>query len=450
MMLDAIGYCHDHNIAHRDLKLENWVYSEASTDAQLKLIDFGFSKIFNPGVPMTAVHGTVYYVPPEVLEGCYTQACDVWSVGVIVYMLLSGSPPFAGNLDHEIIAKIRKADVLFDGPRWQGITAVAKDFVASLLVKDPAKRPSAKVASRHAWLVTEESEIGGGEDTDSVIDMGVLESMRQFARSNAMKRAALGLIAFSCAPDELDDLERVFKKIDKENTGTIKMQQLTRVLKERLEMSEEEAKTIFDSIDQTSDNEIQYTEFLAACMQAKLFRHEKYVREAFQRFDLQNTGYISVENLREVLGDSYHGVDMETILKEVDYKHNGKIDYEEFMRAVLFEGDEKEMEEIPDLVIQRQNSKIFLRKSLLAQAEQQAVNDEQACGSDAAGLATFTWGSSGRRGTDPKFKVNPRILDEFNDEYSGEQPLVEIKPHEIAARTDQDGVPEFTSINQMQ
>lgn len=71
-------------------------------------IDFGFSRIFNPGVPMTAMHGTVYYVSPEVMDGCYEEKCDIWSIGVIVYMLLSGSPPFNGSYDHEILVKIKR------------------------------------------------------------------------------------------------------------------------------------------------------------------------------------------------------------------------------------------------------------------------------------------------------------------------------------------------------
>jgi calcium-dependent protein kinase len=106
-MLEAINYCHAHNVCHRDLKLENWVYASPAADSPLKLIDFGMSKVFNEGVPLTAIHGTVYYVAPEVLTGKYDKACDIWSLGVITYMLLSGSPPFAGQQDYEIIRMLR-------------------------------------------------------------------------------------------------------------------------------------------------------------------------------------------------------------------------------------------------------------------------------------------------------------------------------------------------------
>jgi len=128
-MLSAINYCHKHRICHRDLKLENWVYASGRDEAALKLIDFGFSRIFNPGIPMTAMHGTVYYVSPEVMDGCYREKCDIWSIGVIVYMLLSGSPPFNGSHDHEILVKIKRGKFTFEGPRWEGISDLAKNFI---------------------------------------------------------------------------------------------------------------------------------------------------------------------------------------------------------------------------------------------------------------------------------------------------------------------------------
>ena len=107
-MLMAIQYLHSNNYCHRDLKLENWV--DESEDAMLKLIDFGFSQVFSAAQPMTAIHGTVYYVAPEVLGGSYNQKCDIWSLGVICYMLMSGSPPFNGANDPAIVQKIKKRE----------------------------------------------------------------------------------------------------------------------------------------------------------------------------------------------------------------------------------------------------------------------------------------------------------------------------------------------------
>jgi serine/threonine protein kinase len=177
-MLEAINYCHAHAVCHRDLKLENWVYASAAVDSPLKLIDFGMSKVFNEGVPLTAIHGTVYYVAPEVLTGKYDNACDVWSIGVIVYMLLSGSPPFGGQQDYEIIQRIKTAQVVFEGPRWAGISEDAKDFVRELLTRNPKQRPSASSAMSHRWI----KAMVGSFSQDSVsseIELTVLENIRQ-------------------------------------------------------------------------------------------------------------------------------------------------------------------------------------------------------------------------------------------------------------------------------
>ena len=135
--------------------------------------------------------------------------------------------------------------------------------------------------------------------------------------------------------------------------------------------------------------------------------HEKYVRETFQRFDIDNTGYISLDNLRDVLGDEYHGIEVEKILDEVDYKHNGKIDYEEFMRAVVFDGRDTsaEAEEENKLMsIERRNSKLVIRKTLLAKIQGKADLQD--------GASSFTWGACRN---DATFKLNTNVLDELED-----------------------------------
>eukprot|EP01068_Selenidium_serpulae_P004818 Selendium_serpulae@DN3762_c0_g1_i1.p1 len=326
-MLSAINYCHKRRICHRDLKLENWVYASPDEAAPLKLIDFGFSRIFNPGVPMTAMHGTVYYVSPEVMEGCYAEKCDVWSIGVIVYMLLSGSPPFNGGTDAEILSKIKRGVYTFEGPRWEGISNEAKMFVQQLLVLNPDERPEAIDALNHPWLSRRMTE-------DITIDILVLENMRRFAATNHLKRAALGLIALSMTTRDVAEMSEQFKSMDKDNTGTITMNDLASAIQGRLDMSDSEIEAVFRRIDQTGDQNIHYSEFLASTLQAQIFRDSTLAREAFQKFDVDNTGHITVENLRHVLGDTYNGLPVEDMLRSVDKSSSGAIDYQQFLRAV--------------------------------------------------------------------------------------------------------------------
>ncbi|KAF4694650.1 hypothetical protein FOZ60_007617 [Perkinsus olseni] len=343
-MLDAVHYCHKQNICHRDLKLENWVYADSSENAPLRLIDFGFSKVFTQNQPMTAMHGTVYYVAPEVLEGSYDSKCDVWSIGVIVYMILSGAPPFGGATDAQIINNVKNGRFSFEGPRWAGISDSAKAFITSLLQRDPSKRPSAVEASKHEWITTNMSKSSSECGEDAGIDRSVLEGLCQFSRQNGIKRAALGMIAFSMSSNELlENLEREFKSLDTDGSGTIKLQGLKQALTKYLGIDDEEAERVFKKLDQSGDDEIHYSEFLAACLLTRLAMNERYIQEVFEKLDLDKTGYISADNLRAVLGDSYCGTSVEELIRQVDYKCNGRIEYDEFVKA-LTEQREIELE----------------------------------------------------------------------------------------------------------
>eukprot|EP00923_Selenidium_pygospionis_P047543 GHVN01082087.1.p1 GENE.GHVN01082087.1~~GHVN01082087.1.p1 ORF type:complete len:469 (-),score=59.30 GHVN01082087.1:278-1474(-) len=331
-MLGAINYCHRNHICHRDLKLENWVYASPDEAAPLKLIDFGFSRIFNPGVPMTAMHGTTPYVSPEVLDGNYSEKCDIWSMGVIVYMLLSGTYPFIGETDVETIKKIKNGNFSFPGVRWAGISEEAKAFISHLLVKDPSRRPEAIETLNHPWLSRRMT-------LSPEIELDVLQNMWRFAHTNHLKRAALGLIAVSMTTQDVSDLEGQFKSLDTDNTGTITLNDLAVVLQERLHMSQEEAEAVFRGMDQTGDSQIHYSEFLASTLQARIFFERSKAEEAFKKFDIDGKGLITQENLRSVLGDSYNGIPIKDLFESVDVTGKGGIDFQMFLASVTGDTD---------------------------------------------------------------------------------------------------------------
>jgi calcium-dependent protein kinase len=168
--------------------------------------------------------------------------------------------------------------------------------------------------------------------------------MRRFASLNAMTRAACGLIAFSLTSEEMEDLEKQFEELDTEQNGALTLHELTTALVDHLNMSPAEAKAVFNRMDQTGDQEIHYSEFLAASLQSRFLLQEKILRDAFNKFDLDNSGHISAENLRTVFGDQYNGTSVEDIIKEVDWKHNGTIDYEEFVQEMMDMVDTKEQD----------------------------------------------------------------------------------------------------------
>ncbi|EER12896.1 calcium-dependent protein kinase, putative, partial [Perkinsus marinus ATCC 50983] len=336
-MVLAVNYCHNQNICHRDLKLENFVYADMSEKSRLKLIDFGLSKIFSRGVPMTAITGTVYYVAPEVMTGKYDYSCDMWSIGVMTYMLLAGVPPFDGDTDKEILRKIAKGTYSFSGPSWDFISASARDFITNLLKKDPSHRLSASRALNHPWLLRYGNEDGAWTTSDpSVTCPAVVKSMRDFAQSNVLKRAAIGLMAYSTTYNtDLEAIAKEFQALDVRATGTISVQDLMAVLQHHLNVDQSEARFISERIDAGQGGEIHYSEFLAAAMSARMVIHEKQIREMFARMDTDATGKITADNLREVLGESYDGTPVEEIIAECDRNGDGSLDWHEFEAVLL-------------------------------------------------------------------------------------------------------------------
>lgn len=152
-MLSAVSFLHSRHICHRDLKLENWVL-ESGKDvwSPLKLIDFGLSTHYTPGHRLSRVVGSSYYVAPEVLKKSYTEACDLWSLGVIVYMLLSGAPPFYGRNDEAIKASIVQGEYQFPHELFRDVSDDAMAFVSCLLSYSIEYRYTAEQALTHPWL----------------------------------------------------------------------------------------------------------------------------------------------------------------------------------------------------------------------------------------------------------------------------------------------------------
>jgi calcium-dependent protein kinase len=156
-VVQAVAFLHSKNIVHRDIKLENVLMPHTDINStDIRLIDFGLSTQHNPDsdAPLTDHVGSVYYVAPEVLNHCYTKTCDLWSIGVLTYALLSGTSPFSGETDAETYEIIQSSNhqVEFSSPDWHDITDMAKDFIRALLQRDPQLRPTAAELLQHEWL----------------------------------------------------------------------------------------------------------------------------------------------------------------------------------------------------------------------------------------------------------------------------------------------------------
>ncbi|KAL1827233.1 hypothetical protein ACET3Z_005645 [Daucus carota] len=151
-LLQVVMYCHDNGIVHRDLKPENILLATKSSSSPIKLADFGLATYIRPGQYLYGTVGSPFYIAPEVLAGGYNQAADVWSAGVILYILLSGVPPFWGKTKSKIFDAVRAADLRFSSDIWDHISVCAKDLISGMLCVDPSKRLTAKQVLAHSWL----------------------------------------------------------------------------------------------------------------------------------------------------------------------------------------------------------------------------------------------------------------------------------------------------------
>jgi len=317
-MLLAVAYLHSHRIAHRDLKLENFMYEHPDM-SRLKMIDFGLAQSVEQSALMTKSCGSLYYIAPEVLARSYTQKADMWSLGIIACMLLTGAAPFAGD-DDEVLDKIRYGDI--DWPcGYQGLSALAADFLGGLLVVDPARRMSAQEALSHPWVQ------GCWQDA-STLCMRTLLSLRRFCRASKFQRNVLSAIAWSLSTGELAELCGQFWSVDKDRCGTISLLELKEAL---VGIGSAEAEEMFAILDADRSDEVDYSEFMAALLPSTVRVQESALRRAFGRFDADGDGQIDCDELRCALGDCE---DVECAMREADSSGDGKLDYDEFSAFV--------------------------------------------------------------------------------------------------------------------
>eukprot|EP01116_Phalansterium_solitarium_P005805 TRINITY_DN178_c0_g1_i2.p1 TRINITY_DN178_c0_g1~~TRINITY_DN178_c0_g1_i2.p1 ORF type:complete len:259 (-),score=68.20 TRINITY_DN178_c0_g1_i2:443-1219(-) len=187
-VLDAISYLHKNGVVHRDLKPENLLYVNDHQDSDIKLADFGLSKIVGNSMLLNTACGTPGYVAPEVLKCIgYDKAVDLWSVGVILYILLCGFPPFYDENTSVLFEQIMLGKYQFTAPYWDHVSDSAKDLVRHLLVVDPTKRYTAQEALHHPWIA--------GNAAPTVAMPGVIDRLIEFNAKRKLKSAVLGVVA---------------------------------------------------------------------------------------------------------------------------------------------------------------------------------------------------------------------------------------------------------------
>ena len=332
-MMSAVEYCHNNGIAHRDLKPENLLYLNKGPEENnpIKVIDFGLSQVISPQRKLKTKVGTAYYVSPEILQGNYSEKCDIWSAGVILYILLSGDPPFNGPSDLTIYKKI--AEMQFDFPenKWSKISEEAKDLIRHMIAPEN-KRFTARQVMEHPWMNST------GENLNNLnFDPSFLI---EYARSNPFKKMTLLFIASRLEENEINNLKKTFEAFNLQKDGQISYEELKKGLKELncQRITDEELCELFKSIDVDKNGKIDYTEFLAATLQKKTYLKEERLYEAFCNFDLDGCGKITKEELMNVLkSDPSQESEIENIIKSIDKNGEGSINYKEFLEMMGYD-----------------------------------------------------------------------------------------------------------------
>ncbi|KAL3498933.1 hypothetical protein ACH5RR_041665 [Cinchona calisaya] len=327
-MVTVVHYCHSMGVMHRDLKPENFLFFSSDEDSPLKATDFGLSVFFKPGDVFKDLVGSAYYVAPEVLRRNYEAEADIWSAGVILYILLCGVPPFWGETEQGIFDAILRGHLDFSSDPWASISSSAKDLVKKMLRADPKERLSAVEVLNHPWMRED------GEASDKPLDIAVLTRMKQFRAMNKLKKVALKVIAENLSEEEIIGLKEMFKSMDIDNSGTITFEELKAGLpKLGTKLSESEVRQLMEAADVDGNGTIDYIEFITATMHMNRMEREDHLYTAFEYFDKDKSGYITMEELEHALKEYNMGDEktIKEIIAEVDTDHDGRINYDEFV-----------------------------------------------------------------------------------------------------------------------
>jgi len=380
ILFEALAYCHGKKIAHRDLKPENLLLQSPNNDRDLKIADFGFAKRCPSVNCLTTQCGTPGYVAPEILEGVpYGTQSDMWSLGVIAYILLGGYPPFIENNQRELFRKIRRGSFEFHEEYWGSVSKDAKKLISSLLTVDPTKRLTAKQALRNKWITGSDEKLAGK-------DLGKnLEEFKKFNAKRKFKAAVKGVIAANMmktfvggakatslerklTDEDIGDLKETFQMFDKDGGGTISMAELKGVM-ERLgtKVSDAELKEIIATVDENNDGEIdmvretdgEHTHILQRLlsnflyllfvghpqeefisMMKKMPEKKDELREAFKTFDADGDGCTTRSELRRVMikfGQHLTDPELDAVMLEVD-KNRGECPQRHKLHALDLSG----------------------------------------------------------------------------------------------------------------
>ncbi|CAA0826801.1 Calcium-dependent protein kinase 30 [Striga hermonthica] len=326
---EVVRMCHHNGVMHRDLKPENFLFANKKENSALKAIDFGLSVFFKPGERFSEIVGSPYYMAPEVLKRNYGPEVDIWSAGVILYILLCGVPPFWAETEQGVALAILRGAIDFKREPWPQVSDSAKSLVRQMLEPDPKRRLTAQQVLDHPWIQNAKKA--------SNVPLGdiVRARLKQFSVMNRFKKKALRVIAEHLSVEEVEVIRDMFALMDTDNDGKVTYEELKDGLRKvGSQLAEPEIKLLMDVADVDGNGVLDYGEFVAVTIHLQRMENDEHIRRAFTFFDKNKNGYIELNELREALEDESGEADLDVvndIMREVDTDKDGQISYDEFV-----------------------------------------------------------------------------------------------------------------------
>ncbi|CAG9324815.1 unnamed protein product [Blepharisma stoltei] len=323
----AVNHLHTMRICHRDIKPENVMFTDKSEDRELKLIDFGLSSKYRDEL-LESIVGTPYYLAPEVLKGSYSKECDVWSLGVMMYLLLSGKHPFKGSSMKNLFRHIYNCQYNFSEPTWSKISNQAKNLIQRMFTKNPNNRITISEALRHDWFTIVKS------NAEPKISLEIFSSIKRNKAKSKLWQVAMKVLVRNLSSEQIDDLKNIFFEIDERKTGFVTAHDIEVCMnKNGYELAREEFIELTSKIEEIGRGRLNYTQFLIAALDRKKIFEEEILWEVFRVFDHDGNGFINLTDLKfalEKAGCYISDNEYQDIIEEFQLKYCQKLDYEEF------------------------------------------------------------------------------------------------------------------------
>mmetsp|Transcript_13669 Transcript_13669/g.44289 ORF Transcript_13669/g.44289 Transcript_13669/m.44289 type:complete len:541 (+) Transcript_13669:71-1693(+) len=326
----ALAYMHGLDLVHRDVKPENILVQSRGplTHNVLKLIDFGTARPCLEKQVLGTMVGTSYYIAPQVLQRKYGRGCDVWSAGVMMYVLLSGSPPFPGRTDAEIMRHVKRARYGFEKSIWSNVSSDAKDLIRQLMCVDTHARLSAEQALHSAWSADSATSRRRADSLDSLD----IERLEAFGHLGSLKQVLLHVVAGQLQDTKRNQFRNQFVHLDSNGDGLVSAEELEVGLAQvGITRSHSDVLQIVASVDTNFSGSIDYTEFVAAALDFAIDVDRDACLTAFNVFDIDGDGVISEDELARLLGlKGDRRSRAKELIELIDCNGDGVIDFDEF------------------------------------------------------------------------------------------------------------------------